>query len=167
MPQLIRKISAWVCWCVLLTGNSLALSGSADQTHEKYTMSFADSSSVGNRKLAHIRKFLWEHFAQKKRGLLEVSWVTAEGEPNNYNYEIKPDKDGDWSVSVRVERHPRSRRMNAPPIPVQRESHIVDTMQFLNEDGSVCTSCAGNMAERVFADRRLRLLEHGQSIQLI
>ncbi len=167
MPRLIQTISAWVCWCALLTGNSVALSDSPDQTHEKYTMSFADSSSVITRKLAHIRKFLWEHMAQKERGVLEATWFTKEGEPNKYNYAIKTDASGNWKVFVTVERQQIPRGRKSGPIQVQHESHVVESLQFLNEDGSVCTSCAGNLTERVFTDQRLQLLEQGQSIQRI
>jgi len=48
-----------------------------------------------------VRDFIWQHWMEKKRGYIKLSCASVDTS-NTYHYFIEPDKNGNWSVVIRV-----------------------------------------------------------------
>lgn len=45
-----------------------------------------------------LRKFIWEHWSQKRLGHVIVTFYTIEGDPTTHNLYIEPDESGQWRI---------------------------------------------------------------------
>lgn len=53
--------------------------------------------------LAEIRGFLWEHWKNRRRGLVKATFYTIEGDPTVSTSFIEPDAKGCWRITVESE----------------------------------------------------------------
>lgn len=53
---------------------------------------------------AKIRQFLWEHWQEKNKGHLEVTFYSKEGEPSRHLLFIEPNNNNHWLVTVETKR---------------------------------------------------------------
>jgi hypothetical protein len=53
---------------------------------------------------AKLRNFLWDHWSQRRLGVIVVSGVTMEGQPNTTSYFIEPGNNGTWRIALEIER---------------------------------------------------------------
>ena len=51
-----------------------------------------------------IRQFLWEHWQEKKKGHLDVTFYSKEGEPTRHSLFIAPNNNNRWLVIVETKR---------------------------------------------------------------
>src|SRR5262245_46950054 len=50
-----------------------------------------------------LRRFLWEHWTQKRLAHVVVTLYTIEGDPTSYNLFVEPDRDQRWRVVAEYE----------------------------------------------------------------
>lgn len=54
----------------------------------------------GDKYLGEIRSFLWEHWKEKRRGLVTATFYTIEGDPTTSCYFVEPDAKGAWHIRI-------------------------------------------------------------------
>ena len=79
-----------------------------------------DSNASNNRprplrQQAEVRKFVWEHWRERRLGYVTFTMFSKEGEPSTSHVFVEPDEEGIWRVAVKidrmvVERHGSKRR---------------------------------------------------------
>jgi hypothetical protein len=55
------------------------------------------------RMMPNLRRFLWEHWTQKRLAHVVVTLYSIEGDPTTYNLFIEPDRDQHWRVVAEYE----------------------------------------------------------------
>ena len=53
---------------------------------------------------AGLREFIWEHWAQRRRGRIAAIFHGIDGPPKKHSFEIRQDKKGSWILVSKVER---------------------------------------------------------------
>ena len=62
-----------------------------------------------------VRKFVWDHWNQKRRGYVVFTFHTKEGEPTTRYLFIEPSAIGTWHIRGRIESTRTDRRMANDP----------------------------------------------------
>ena len=99
----------FICLLILL-----AFSGHTGLTQNPRDLTRYDDGGVfdfswGARLEAHaqmrpkLRRFLWEHWTQKRLAHLVVILYSIEGDPTTYNLFVEPDRDQRWRVVAEYE----------------------------------------------------------------
>jgi hypothetical protein len=57
----------------------------------------------GRQMMPKLRRFLWEHWTQKRLAHVVVTLYSIEGDPTTYNLFIEPDRDQHWRVVAEYE----------------------------------------------------------------
>jgi D-aminopeptidase len=68
-----------------------------------YSLSNGLTRSKENQILMQIRSFLWDHWASQRKGQLEATAYTIEGDPTTYTFFIESDASGKWCIRARSE----------------------------------------------------------------
>jgi hypothetical protein len=68
-----------------------------------------------------VRRFLWEHWVEKRPGYVIATFHTVEGKPGTSLIFVGPDGEGAWRIEVRYQRTVSSRRgISTPDDPIKR-----------------------------------------------
>jgi len=57
----------------------------------------------GDKYLGEIRGFLWEHWKERRLGLVKATFYTIEGHPTFSTSFVAPDANGSWRITVESE----------------------------------------------------------------
>jgi hypothetical protein len=53
-----------------------------------------------DKMLAEIRGFLWEHWEQRRHGVIKVTFFSIEGDQTSSSFFVEPDAKGSWRLTV-------------------------------------------------------------------
>jgi hypothetical protein len=53
---------------------------------------------------AEVRKFVWEHWRERRLGYVTFTKFSKEGEPSTSHLFVEPDEEGVWRVAVKIDR---------------------------------------------------------------
>jgi hypothetical protein len=78
--------------------------------------------------LEQVRKFVWDHWKQQRRGHVVFTVYTKEGEPTTEYLFVEPNESGTWHVRGRLESTYSDRRMVNDP-KKQPDRHVTKTFE--------------------------------------
>jgi hypothetical protein len=99
-----------ICLLILLTfsGHIGLAQNHRDMTHYDdggvFDFSWGAGPEVHAQMMPKLRRFLWEHWTQKRLAHVVVTLYTLEGDPTTYNLFVEPDRDQRWRVVAEYER---------------------------------------------------------------
>jgi hypothetical protein len=68
-----------------------------------YSLSNGLTGFQRDQLLTQIRSFLWDHWANERKGELEATAYTIEGDPTTYTFLIESDAKGKWCIRAKSE----------------------------------------------------------------
>jgi hypothetical protein len=98
-----------------------------------------------------VKDFIWQHWKEKRRGFVIVTFHSIEGEPSTSFMFIEPDAKGRWHVDTKIERklfdwnirQPRRQTNGYTAYSVKRvpgdESRLIYQLIFMDERGKRIT----------------------------
>lgn len=67
-----------------------------------YTIDY-EAPFKGDKYLGEIRGFLWEHWKERRLGMVKARFYTIEGDPTTSTSFVEPDAKGCWRITVESE----------------------------------------------------------------
>ncbi len=115
-----------------------------------YTINFNKGGKLGYKQLGEVRRFLWEHWQQRRFAHITTTFYSKEGEQNTTSFYIERDENGSWCVLALKLPSPPNGQLQDEQLSVEAKGECYDIIERIEAAKSKAT------APKLIAEKAIR-----------